>query len=294
MQARLLAATMVSVLVLAAGCDFSKTESQRRVAEGVEYVHDGNYAQAVRSFEEAIAVREDNAQAHYYLGLTRLQYARDPNGSLVNLERAAELEPENADALYQLGVALSELDRDAQARERFERATAVDPNHGRALYRLGLLVEADGEIRDAIDLYHRAIHAEPRLAQAYNALGSIYAEFGHPTEAVQVFENGLENRPGDAGLLAALGRVQLTEGNYDMAIRRLNEALDRGADPSSAAYNLAEAHRARFEQTEADSDRRAALAALRRAGAACNPSVSQMRCSSINSAMIELERSAQE
>jgi tetratricopeptide (TPR) repeat protein len=86
----------------------------------------GEYEAAATSFDAALAVDPDNALYHYYFGLcqyrlARYQMAAEALHTAVN--RNLPRDDFNLLALYYLGRSLSELDRAAEADERFKQMT---------------------------------------------------------------------------------------------------------------------------------------------------------------------------
>lgn len=295
---RALSLVVVSAVIAVAGtgCDASANEAMQRVSEGVALASRGDQLEAVRRFEEAISLNPDNAQAHYFLGLLRLQHYHAPDQAADSLERAVELDPTNAEARYQYGVALERMERFADAGATFEEVVSLQPTHGGALYRLGVIADQSGEVRDAIDYYTRAIFADPYFPLAYNALGNIYIQYGRPQEAIQVLQNGIdngiaedmENRTGNALNRADLGRVYLDLGELDLAVSYLRQASELDPRSSSIPFNLGVALAQRYEDGGPTTDRDAAIDALSRARQQCNPAEEPARCNSIAAALRDL------
>ena len=74
----------------------------------------------------AVALRPNNALAHFYLSLA-LKQRSDHLGRIESLRRATELAPRFADAHAELGQAFIELDRYDEALASFRRAIEIDP-----------------------------------------------------------------------------------------------------------------------------------------------------------------------
>jgi tetratricopeptide (TPR) repeat protein len=81
--------------------------------------------------------------------------------ALAHLERALAARPDDADAVYERGVALFELCRFDDAQRAFERALSLAPDDPWALHQLGLLAERRGEHRRAESLLARARTISP-------------------------------------------------------------------------------------------------------------------------------------
>jgi predicted Zn-dependent protease with MMP-like domain len=82
--------------------------------------------------------------------------------ALAHLERAVSTLPEDADAVYERGVALYELCRFDEAQRAFERALALAPGDPWTLHQLGLLAERRGDLDRAVAFLERARRISPR------------------------------------------------------------------------------------------------------------------------------------
>ncbi|BDG03672.1 metallopeptidase family protein [Anaeromyxobacter oryzae] len=76
--------------------------------------------------------------------------------ALGHLDRAVAGRPEDADAVYERGVALFELCRFDEAQRAFERALALAPDDAWTLHQLGLLAERRGDAKRADALLAKA------------------------------------------------------------------------------------------------------------------------------------------
>ena len=83
-------------------------------------------------------------------------------------ERAAILDPTNAEIFYNLGVVREKLGRPAHATTAYARAIALRPNWAEAYFNLGKAHRDNGEKTAAIQAYTRFIElwrGDPQVAQ---------------------------------------------------------------------------------------------------------------------------------
>jgi tetratricopeptide (TPR) repeat protein len=71
--------------------------------------------------------------------------------------KAIELNPGNADAYFQRGIAREMANRVGDAIKDYERTLELSPNHYLAMEYLAKLYEAKGEYSKAVDLYAQAL-----------------------------------------------------------------------------------------------------------------------------------------
>lgn len=115
--------------------------------EGIQLLQKGKGVEAKSVFEVILKKDEKNADAHYWLGLLLLRRDwRDEDAAVEHMERAVELNPNNADYHYGLGSAFglkaqnSSVFKQAfiapKVKREFERAVELNPKHIQA--RIGL------------------------------------------------------------------------------------------------------------------------------------------------------------
>jgi len=93
---------------------------------GVDALDAKDYAKARKNFEEALALNEEFPEAHNNLAYAlRMQSLDNADASLKHYNRALELEPKFAQALYYRGVLFVQLGRAADAQVAREALDAL-------------------------------------------------------------------------------------------------------------------------------------------------------------------------
>ena len=118
------------------------------------------------------------------------------------------------DAAYQLGLALMQLGRDAEAVEQFTRLLAVDPGRFEAHVNLGVLLARQGRAEESLAHYREAVRLRPGSAEAHNDVGAALADLGRLDEAVSFYRAALRLDPGyqvaRTNLERALFRIEVS------------------------------------------------------------------------------------
>ena len=122
---------------------------------GLAYMKKGNVEKARKAFETAASV--DREYADVYVNLGRLYFSdylrtKDKNAygnSIHNYKKAIELEPDNAEAFYGLGVAYMQERRDRDAIYLLEITLILDPGLTKAYYFLGLAYLTNKNLNEA-------------------------------------------------------------------------------------------------------------------------------------------------
>jgi tetratricopeptide (TPR) repeat protein len=105
-------------------------------------------AQAAPELQAALADNPNDEKAHLLMGEAAAKRG-DTKGAFSEETRALELQPDDVDALVDLGKVLMTMNEDAKAEEMFERAVKADPSNTVAHYRLSMLYRRQGKTAEA-------------------------------------------------------------------------------------------------------------------------------------------------
>ena len=160
--------------------------------------------------------------------------------------KAADLDPESAEAHASRGVALS-LERSYEdAEEEFQESIRLNPQLFEAYYFYARVAFARGDLVRAIDLYEKAAEVQPHDYQSPLLMAQIYADLGREADAeearkrgVQRVENRLKLNPDDSRALymGANGLVAL--GETERGLSWAAQAQEMDPDEPMVLYNVA-------------------------------------------------------
>jgi len=207
---------------------------------GLTDVTDG-FRKARDDAERSIALDATSASA--YLALARGQIYHDWDWDTANtcLEKAATLEPGNAEvfrARSYLARALGNLD---EAVKLYEQAVALDPLRANSHLGLGYLLYMAGRYKEGKASLEKALDLNPQAAFAHANLSEILLAQGKPQQALAEIEkepNDWEKLTDQAMVYHALGREQ--DSNAALA-----ELVAKHRNDS--AYQIAEVYAFRSE-----------------------------------------------
>lgn len=127
--------------------DMAFLERRRRARvpynAGLELVTEGSWLDASVRFREAIELDPDFAEAHYNLGTT-YQRMKSQEKARDEFEKAVHLRPDDADYHFALGGACFHLEHYRQAEREFRRALDIDPFNLRARFSYAATLEKLG------------------------------------------------------------------------------------------------------------------------------------------------------
>ncbi len=132
---------------------------------GVVHVKNEDIPLAVSSFNDALVIRGDNLPfAHFMLGVCHYRTS-DLQNSRISLQRAVDLDNENAKAFVFLGNVAGREDRDDEAEAHFKTAIQIDPTLSDPYYNLAVIYLRKGMKDEALKYYKEALNrgADPNL-----------------------------------------------------------------------------------------------------------------------------------
>lgn len=119
-----------------------------------------------------------------------------------------------AEYSFQMGCVLFDRGDTFGAIEYFERAVDMDPHHARALFALALQNSLHGNDDEAIKLYERCLSKPPYYSGALLNLGLLYEDKENYAAAQYCFEKVLQHDPGNERARLYLKDIEATSNMY--------------------------------------------------------------------------------
>lgn len=178
---------------------------------------------------------------------TKLLDTGDTDRAIEVLNRAVELNPDLADAYFQLGIAYALIEtRDASV---IEEQVTPTPLPGEKKPRKEPTTESEKAFEKAVAAYKKRIDANDKDDVAYFNLGRAYNKLNDDEEAAKALKEAVALKPDDTEYQTELGSILVKLAQYREAISPLKKAIE--LDPeNSRAINLledAEAGRKRID-----------------------------------------------
>jgi tetratricopeptide (TPR) repeat protein len=197
----------------------------------------GKQDEAVLLYQSLLEINPDDTEAMYRLGMTRaaagaVAEARDL------LMRVVEIDPNFADGFSDLGVLSRRLGDTDAARAAYRKALALKPDHVDALYNSGNLENATGETEETASLYRRAIAARPGHQGALNNLGLLLHKKGDHEDAAEIYREALSHDDTLARTHNNLGNALRDSGALEQSLASYRRAIALDADLCDGWRNL--------------------------------------------------------
>lgn len=155
-------------------------------AQGVLASEKGQIAQAIEEFQAAVRLDPNQAEALYNLGVLFGEQGRWDE-AMESLARAAELRPKDADPRLILGVVAAEKGDDDRAIHQFIEALKLQPDLTEAHFRLGLIYQKRKQDDLAIGQYRATVQSDQQHLPARFALGFLADKKGDLDETIRQF-----------------------------------------------------------------------------------------------------------
>jgi tetratricopeptide (TPR) repeat protein len=186
----------------------------------------------------ARAQLEQEPESGWLWKILSVALAQGGEDALPALRRTAELLPDDAEALRNLGAVLLERNNLADAVPALQRALELAPEDQPLLVALANCLCALSRPREAVPLYERALRLDPQAIEAHNNLGNALQELGEFTRAIAAYRQALELKPADAEITTNLGNALRQFGQFDEALLCAQRALVLAPGLSLAHNNL--------------------------------------------------------
>lgn len=204
-----------------------------------------DYRSPLALYASAVAHCPGSARAQNNLGVALQEAGRlaeaDPH-----FAEAVALDPAYDDAWYNWGSGLLEQGKPHEALAPLQRAVSLRPRSTRAWVVLGDAQLQAGQTEDAAHAYETALRLQPDTPALEQRLGLILLRRGRLAEAEIRFTAALRARPGQPDVLSLLGNVQLLQGKFAEAEATLAKAYEARPDEKNreALQRAIEARRA--------------------------------------------------
>ena len=207
---------------------------------GTAYLSIDQPQKARQAFEKALESR-NSAVVHWSLG--KLALTTDPEGSLVHLQEALQLNPNARNTHYSLMMAYNKIGNNRQAqlhKTAFEQAAIELSVHDELMQSVEDLRDSPAALRArgdsalflsgdyprAIKLYTDALKHAPKDPSLHLNLGLAKFRMGLVQAAASHFNDTLTIAPEHSRAMTGLGLIALSKGDMNTALSHLQRAVE--------------------------------------------------------------------
>jgi tetratricopeptide (TPR) repeat protein len=200
--------------------------AQAHMQRGAELEKSGQFDEAIREDEAALAIDPANVQAHVNL-IALYGRTGDSAKAKQHFEAVVKLDPGRSDAWYDYGVLLFREKNTSEAQAAFEHALRINPNYAEAHTNLGVIYEQQSRLDDAAKEFRAAIAAQPNYPLARFHLGRILVNQEKYDDAIRQLQRALTPEDEQTTVvLYALGAAYARAGDREHALEYIQKAYD--------------------------------------------------------------------
>ena len=201
--------------------------------QGIHYYNKLNYPKAIEYFEAAIAGNalanslESNLARFYssrsYINVGITNFAKNKSQEALSFfQKAIQLNPEDPDLNYFIGICQNNVGDYQGAMESFTKILETEPWNIPTKLKMAIIFH-NLKMWDSAEEIHRSIlKKNPGFADVHYHLGLSLMSQGKTKEAAASFEQALKINPNYTGARLKLGIVQICMSEYDKAFNTLN------------------------------------------------------------------------
>jgi len=212
----------------------------------------GQYEKAARLFARVNALTPDTFEVLYNLGIALYNVDRNDEASRY-LAQAADLNPGPPETHLRLGLIASGRNDSANAIIEFKHVLERDSKNASYYFLLGREYFRVGYWDGAISEYSRAVELEPKQAAYVLARADAYYRKGEWSSSAADFDRAAVLDPNRSDIEYWQGYAHRAAGNFDRARAHLEKFLTRNPDNVDALASLGYVaiEQGRFEEAEA-------------------------------------------
>jgi tetratricopeptide (TPR) repeat protein len=168
-----------AVAILLHGCTYQgpvkEIITDRRISRADTDMEGSNYDDAITNYTKALKINPRNAIAYNNRGLAWGKKG-DYDNAIADFSKAVEINPQYTDAYNNRGIAYYEKRKYDSAIADFTTAVEINPQYADAYKNRGIAYYDKGDYDSAIRNYNKAVEINPQYADAYTNRGIAYYE----------------------------------------------------------------------------------------------------------------------
>ena len=199
------------------------------------------YCEALEHYRIAVNLEPDFVKAHYNLGLLLLKH-HELDAASIQFKNVLTLHPGLTDAHFYLGVLNLEANRLDDAEHDFHCVLDVDSEHVNALVNLGVIQIKRGQGQLAIDYFTKALGFDEGNVEARNNIAATFIHHDRYENALMHYDVLLKKSPNNIEYLYNSGVAQMALGHLEEARMHFEHILSHQESHFAALNNLAAVH----------------------------------------------------
>ena len=169
--------------------------AEKDFKKGHEFLREKNLDKALDAFKKAAETSPKTPAAHYWVGMTYF-YKKENERAIAKFKKVLELDPKNYRSFWMIGKILSfdktKLD---EALKYLNQAIAINPEFADAHFDIGRIYLVRGDAKRAMAEFGMVFRTEPTYAAYHYEMGIIFERMKAPDRARKEYERALQLNP---------------------------------------------------------------------------------------------------
>lgn len=212
------------------------TELIAQIQKAAQQLRNGRRVDALLIYDEVALHANANAAVHVELGHLSSELGH-PGQAVTHYKTAVDQEPDNAQFLGHLGIALQQAGHTDEAFEILTRAMKSNAEIPSVLHGLGIIFMGRADYAQARNYLDKARQMTPGDGNIRTNLATVLAHLNEHELALKHAEKGLKLNPANRNAHYAVGRVLTELGRGEEAIRHFEKTI-RQHKTFGGAYDL--------------------------------------------------------
>jgi tetratricopeptide (TPR) repeat protein len=217
-----------------------RASAEKLYLQGLSTLSRDDYARAAQSFEKAVQIDPDYAEAWYQAGFAYGMLGKHAD-SLKASRQAARVRPDWAEAQINIGASSFALGQFKEAEAAYRLAAKIDAGNADTQFALALTLGKLNKTDEEILAYKRTVAIKPSHTGAFERMGQAYFKTKRYNEALAAFEQ-YKLLKGDAKAYNYVGETLFELGRLEESADAFNSALGMNPELAKARYNLGRAY----------------------------------------------------
>ncbi len=189
----------------------------------------------------------------------RQMYAKKYEEAILTLQNTLKIDPNNFEALQNIGTVHSAVGNLKQARTFFEKAYAINPNSAEINNNLGVSYSTGGDREKAIEFFQKAVEIDSSSAIFNANLGMEYLKIGRTIGALPYLHKANFIKPKQPEILFSIGNSYAASNRIDSAEFYYQRSAEAGGAGAELYYFLGRMKDKLKKFKDAEASYRAAL-----------------------------------
>ena len=169
---------------------------EEHLKKGDSFVQQKDYRSAIKEYDQAIKLDPQNADAYFNRGVANFKLEQY-KWAIADFDHVIKIDPKNSEAYKTRGIIKCELEQYEQAIADYDDAIEINPEYAEVYFNLGNAKNKLKQYEQAIADYNRAIEIDPEYAEAYNNRGNTKLELKQYGAAIEDYNKVLKINSGN-------------------------------------------------------------------------------------------------